>query len=434
MAFLRSGRSLLLLAYTFLALGLLWSNGLYHPVALLLVTAGFAALLGAWKAAFSDPDDDRPVGLAVACLVVLLLAQLPFANAIYLQSLLYDRAVLWFTLAAAVAVALAYGTRRARWSAWRPRVFAAAFCGGLAVQWLIPWVSPEPFIDVYVMLQESARALLAGQDPYTATFFDIYGGQGISKPITTYTYPPANILLLTPFFALLGDVRFGMLAANLITILLLWRFARCEDDAWAELLVLLFVFHPRAAFTIEQSWVDPLILGVLSLALLLREQRREGWSAAAYGVMLAMKQYLVFFLPLWWLLERRPTYLLLGVLAGLLTVAPFLVWHPGPAVHNGLLFHLSDAFRPDSLTLASFVYHATGMVAGRWLSGIAGIAFSAAALWTCRALPKPLGFVLASAVTFFALFFLGSQGFCNYYMLASGVILLAVAAPRHDRA
>ncbi len=429
-ALLRDCRSLLLVAYTLLGLGLLLSSGMYTPLALLLVTLAFLAALGAWRASSRDGSNVPPVGLAAASLVTMLLAQLPFANAFYLQSLLYDRGVLACIALATLLVLFGYATKRARWSSWRRRVFLIVLCMGIAIQWLLPWASPAPLVDVFVMLQGAAKGLLYGHDPYTLTFVDIYGGQGISKPITTYTYPPANILLLAPFFAVFGDVRFGMLAANLVTLLLLWRLTRRDDDAWGELLLLLFLFHPRAAFTVEQAWLDPLILGVLSLALLLREEGERAWSAAAYGVFLSMKQYLVFFLPLWWLLERRPKHLLIGLCTGALTMLPFLLWHPGPAVFNGLLFHMSDAFRPDSLTVASLVYAKTGIAAGRSVSLAVGLVFAAATVWTCRRMPMPFGFLLASSVTFFAVFLLGSQAFCNYYMLVSGLLLLAVAAPQ----
>jgi hypothetical protein len=305
-------------------------------------------------------------------------------------------------------------------------LFFLVLAAGLSLKFLVPFVSPAPHIDVFYMMQSSARSLLQGLDPYMQTFADIYRGRGLSS-ITTYTYLPGNLLMTAPFFWLIHDVRLGMLAAECVLLFAVWRLAR-PFRAWAELLVLLFLFHPRGFFVIEQSWIDPLLLGALGAAVLLWSSGRERTAAVVFGWMLSLKHYLLFF-PVHVLLLRPRLRLLPWAFLGLLLpVVPFAIWHWGPFLQNGVLFHLHEAFRPDNLSLGVPLRAYTGWRLGPAWSLLVGAMTSAATLKAFSALPRLQGFLLSAAITTFALFALGSQAFCNYYYLASGLIVLALAS------
>ena len=308
----------------------------------------------------------------------------------------------------------------------RTNLFFATLLCGIGMLLLMPVVSPKPHIDVHYMMQTVSERFLDGYNPYVTRFSDLYEGTGSSKPLTTFTYPPGNLLLLLPFFALFGDVRFGLVAALLLWLWTVWKFSR-DETSWAQVLLLLGVLHPRIQFVLEQGWIDPLILGALSLALLLHEADKAKCSAVLYGVFLGLKQYLVFFLPHYWLLERNPKKWLLAGLGGIALFLPFFLWNAEATLQNGILFHLEDTFRGDSLTLVSALHPFTHWEPSRGWSLLVGAVFCALTLWTCRRLSHMQGFLLASTVTTFAVFFLGSQAFGNYYFLVSGLQLLLLS-------
>ncbi len=64
-------------------------------------------------------------------------------------------------------------------------------------------------------------------------------------------------MVLTPFYALFGDVRFGVILALLVSAVLIGRMARDPQAAIFGALLLLF---PFLTFSVEQSWSEPLSL------------------------------------------------------------------------------------------------------------------------------------------------------------------------------
>src|SRR5947199_411805 len=77
-------------------------------------------------------------------------------------------------------------------------------------------------------------------------------------------YRPWTTVLLAPFRWLTTDVRAGLLLATLITS---WQVRRLAPAAPAAL-ALLVLIHPHWIFLIDQSWTEPLVLVLLTAALL----------------------------------------------------------------------------------------------------------------------------------------------------------------------
>ena len=423
--------SWLLLSYGLVGAALQQSGGLYDPLAFAFVAGGFVACMGAWAVMVRHPErmsDTPPTAFAAVILAASLLYIVLSApvRGIYVTSYAYH----WFSFLSLLSGVAAAGvmvmTKHRRRSSLRTGTWLFTFCCGALMLVLMPVVSPTPRIDVHYMMQTVSERFLDGENPYVTQFSDLYEGKGSSKPLTTFTYPPGNLVLTIPFFALFGDVRFGLLAALVLWLWTVWKFSK-DGTTWAQVLLLLGVLHPRIQFVLEQGWVDPLILGALSLALLLHEAGKERLSALTYGVFLGLKQYLVFFLPHFWLLERNPrSWLRLG-LGGIALFVPFFLWDFDATLQNGILFHLEDTFRGDSLTLVSALHPFTHWEPSRGWSLLVGAVFCALTLWTCKTLPRMQGFLLASTVTTFAVFFLGSQAFGNYYFLVSGLQLLLLS-------
>ena len=308
-------------------------------------------------------------------------------------------------------------------------VFFAAIVAGVGLRLAMLLVSPSPVVDVFVMFQESAQHLLAGLNPYMVPVSDVYHGtRDYGYRVFGYSYLPANLLLQTLAYGLAGDFRYGCIAAELVVSWTLYRVARPARGRLVPMLVvLLFLFHPRGLFVIEQGWTEPFIAGTFALFLWLRDRWPDSaWPGAAYGYMLSLKQYLVYFVLHLFMIERRPKALAAVAATGFLTIVPFLVWDPTSFYTGGVRFVLSTAFRPDGLTVVALLYQLFGFTAGKWLAALVGLGVG---VYTYRRFLNLglVGYLLAVTLTTFSIFLSGSQAFCNYYYLVSVLWLFALA-------
>ena len=317
--------------------------------------------------------------------------------------------------------------RRTSRPSTRRTVFVAAVVAGFGLRLGMLWASPAPVIDVFVEFQESAQHLLAGLNPYTVPVSDVYRGtRDYGYRLLGYAYLPANLYLQTVAYALAGDFRYACIAAEAIVAFALYRVAG-PGRRLAMLAVLLFLFHPRGLFVIEQGWTEPFIAGAFALFLWLRARRPESLgAAAAYGYMLSLKQYLVYFVLHLFMVERRAKALAVAAVTAVVTCVPFLIWDPSSFLTYAVKFQLETPFRPDGLTIVSLFYRLFGFTAGKWLAGLVGLAV---ALYTYRRfLPLGLlGYQFAVTLTTFSIFLFGSQAFCNYYYLVSVLCLFLFA-------
>jgi hypothetical protein len=435
-------------AFAFVAIAgaLVSGNGRYTHLAIALMIGAFAGLIllaretlraaGAGRVVSPAPGSgDAPDAsqrtwervLAVALLLCLALG-LATKPGEFLTGPYYRVVQAVVNLALGGAVWASFLSRQRSPAACRA-VFYAAVAAGFGLRFGMLLASPAPVIDVFVEFQESARHLLAGLNPYTVPVSDVYQGtRDYGYQLLGYAYLPANLLLQTAAYALAGDFRYGCIAAEAVAAFALYRVARPAPGRLVPMLVvLLFLFHPRGLFVIEQGWTEPFIAGTFALFLLLRDRRPESlWPAAAYGYMLSLKQYLVYFVIHLFMIERRGRAVAVAAATGFLTIVPFLVWDPASFYTYGVRFQLETTFRPDGLTIVALLYRLFGLTAGKWLAALVG--FGVAVCTYRRFLPLGLvGYLLAVTLTTFAIFLFGSQAFCNYYYLVSVLCLFVFA-------
>jgi hypothetical protein len=288
--------------------------------------------------------------------------------------------------------------------------------------------SPAPRIDVFTQFQESAAHLLQGINPFATPVSDPYlGKKSFGYTVTGFSYPPASLYPQTLAYWLFGDIRYAYVACEAGAIAVLYALAAPARRGAAGLLVLLFLFHPRGLFEIEQAWNEPLLVGAAGIFLWLAATRPDSrWLPVAFGVFLSLKQYLVFFALLF--LAPRARWRLLPVVAGVigLTWLPFLLWDARSAVDNGLLFQFRTPFRPDGLTFAALLHQWFGWTPTKWVAIAVGLVVAAvsAAKFRDGALSS---WLYASLLTTLAVFLAGSQAFCNYYYFIGSLILFLLA-------
>jgi hypothetical protein len=214
-----------------------------------------------------------------------------------------------------------------------------------------------------IVTGRAVEELLAGNDPYTVSYIgDLRGSYLIVDGLRTenpirdhYPYSPGTFLLQLPIMApamalgLSSDARWLYV---LVYAALGVGFARWSLRERGDLLVpLLLLANPLFLPFLWQGETDVLLLaGLVGLAwALARERPLPG--ALALGLALSTKLLLapLALVFLVWLaasarhgrLDRSTAVRAAGVLLlpSVVTMAPFLLWHPGAMLEDVLLFH-----------------------------------------------------------------------------------------------
>jgi hypothetical protein len=449
-------------AAVLIACALQISNGMFDPLALALVSAAgalaiWAAIRGralsapaaaALEAAAGDAKGSSAArfrlatqvllgaGAALGLCLNLFTSPGDFIGPGRLRGIAWLSALGLVLLAAYLCVHLRASFVRARFAALLV-VFAAL---GLAVA----ANAPAPSIDVWIFQQHGARALLRGENPYTATYPNIYNAVGSAQfysplwlhdgRVVLNPYPPLTLLLSVPAM-LAGDVRLLSVAALLAGALLLARLGG-RDRTTAELAALFVLFQPRTLFVVEEAWTEPLVFACFTFALLAVARLRGGQRGAVFcglaiGFFALTKQYTpVLLVPLALAVpprqRARVSLVALGLVAAVFV--PFAIWGPAALWRGVVLAQVMQPLRSDSLSLV-----ALGMRFLPLTPPVAAAGFLAAAAMLALSLRRAVSLpqaTLAGAAAFLVFVLLNKQAFCNYEWLAGA--LLAVAAALHD--
>ncbi len=292
--------------------------------------------------------------------------------------------------------------------------------------------SPTPFIDVWTVQQGGADALLHGHNPYVAVAVQDTGS-GKTDPVP-YVYPPLQILLTLPAYWLGHDVRYTMVFALLLTGVLLraivrrsgWRFPSIVEDGPA----LLIWTMPKLMFIIEQSWVDPVQVMLISAAAVTVLSKRPVLIAIAFGVVLTSKQTMFWTVGLAGVLLRFTwrQWLIVGAV-GAASVLPFAI-ADFPRLKFSLLDFVSSLpDRPDALTFNVWGVHHLGWLLPTKFGFVFAAVVAGVSAWR---LPRTLHHWALGSVATFAIFFAFNKwAFANYYFLLGALSALAAACATH---
>jgi hypothetical protein len=330
---------------------------------------------------------------------------------------------------------LGFSLFRKRWLPVYTILVALFIAGGMVVL----RISPAPSIDV-VEFHKSAFAFLSEwNSPYGTSIQNIYGhenfyGEGIVRNGLVqvgYPYPPPSLLLGFAAEKLLGDFRWLHLLANAAVAGLILHIFRSYQGA---LISLLFLFHPKTFFVLDQGWTEPLALFFFALTIASMATKewktRTPWYAAAF---LAAKQYCVLFLPV--LLARKnsaflKTLTFSALIVGGLVFLPFVFVNFQGFLNDVVLFQIRQPFRDDSLSLLAAYKKITGAPPSGLITGTA----LAAALWMAVKKARNSLTYLCGAFAFvmFVFFLFAKQAFCNYYYFVNGLIAVCLAQAAAD--
>ncbi len=419
-----------LVAYALVAFALAISDGHDNHLAEVLTTGSIVAV-GAGLLAARRVQRPSGVALVVAWCVALgsTLSVLVLSPGRFVEASASQTAYIVLS-SSAIALVASYAIDLRRRTSLAPVIavgrrlmmFAVAFALGV---WMLG-ASPAPLIDVWSMHQQGARALLHGHSVYAPGMIDVEDTHSFSRRIDLYVYPPLGAILSVAAYAVMHDTRWTQLVALLVGAAFLWLLARrvSRSPTLPDLLVACLLFHPRGLFVLEQAWGEPLALPFLGGFALAAEARRFRLAAVLLGLLCALKQHFVMYLPA---LALVPGIGVSGVLIAaamiVATCVPFVVATPTAFWNAVVVHHLKNPFRGDSLSLTAMLAD-LGVVLPSWV----GLVASLASLALLRVPRKPGPLLMASSLTFMLFYVLGRQAFCNYYYLVGASWLFAGAS------
>jgi hypothetical protein len=334
--------------------------------------------------------------------------------------------------AALLAIAALAGCPR---RIWLPALAIIHFALGMYTIHL----SPEPHIDVFYAHREAGDALLAGRNPYAASWPDIYGNDrnipgsvAQGRVVSGLSYPPVSFLCA---FAghLLGDFRYAALVAMSAAALLIGFSSAARE---AGLIAALFLFTPRTFFVLEQGWTEPFVLVMLAAAGFCFSRGKRTTGAVFLGLFLASKQHLFPLAALCWMLPRldrgapfrwKDYGKLLGTaaLAGGLVTLPFLLWNPPVFLRAMTATAVRHTFRSDSLSYMAWLFQRGITIKLTACGYLAGLAAMLAGMW--KAPRTRAGFAATAGLAYLMFFLLSDYAFCNYYYMTVGMFAMAAA-------
>ena len=431
-------------------------DGEYTPAAITLITVAlfFSVLAVAYSSQTNDilgAKNNLPVVVLCAAIgIESLLLFFTWPAGVDQQNVTSANHVLYLVRLAVAAIVVIFGISRIDFLRcwWFPLLLVAHLTLGI---WMIR-SSPNPHIDVWVFEQQGPDALLHGRNTYVAEqakFPDIYHstrpgaqevyGPGMSKDDLLqfgFPYPAVSLSLSTVGYKLTGDSRYAQVFALALAGLFI---GYSRPGLLAKLAAVLLLFTPRVFFILGRAWTEPLVVMLLA-ATIFSACRKSTWLPIALGLFLASKQYLIFAVPLTFLLLPEPfdfrsrqswmRWLRLLLIAGAVAAAvtlPLALWDFRAFWFSLFTVQQKAPFRWDALSYLVFIgFRNSAWIPGVWVALLAASLAILLSIW--KAPRNPFGFALAVGLTYLAFFAFNKQAFCNYYFFTIATFCCAIAA------
>ena len=316
----------------------------------------------------------------------------------------------------------------------RTRVFFIVAASVMLAHWLVLRASPLPAIDVFINSSIAADTLLSCANPYSAQYPDLYHG--------AYGYYPAAFgywpfyLLSTLIPRILGDIRLLTIFCIGTTVICTYRIALKNGSITnARSVLILFLSLPSSIFITEQGWIDPLLLGLLSILALCLYSGKWFFSSVVLGLIISTKQYgFIMLLPTYivWYKSIGLKKSLLFSFVSLLTVSaiilPFVIVNPSAFYESTIQIFLRVSARNDSSSIPAFLHHSYQCsMPSLMLPLIYILILLVMGAWQFRS-PNTLSAWLATiGLTYAWIFAFGKQAFANYHHFSISILLLSFA-------
>ena len=303
--------------------------------------------------------------------------------------------------------------------------FAIGFviAAALVARYLIVASDVEPGFDVHVIQISAGQALLDGQNPY-AVPTAYYAG---------YPYWPLSAVMAAAGL-LVGDARWGLVVADLVTVLAFVAVARNvgAPGRLGALAAALLLWNSSGLYMTWQSLPEPMVIAFAALAVAgLTRAGSRGWlGGIALGLAVGTKQLGLGLIPLLPLSRDRArwvAFITAGVTAAVILV-PFFLLDPTRFLQGTVSSHMVEPARdyavnlldplPGVLPRLNVPLVVTGILA-------LGIGFLVRLRW-----PDSIdGWLAGSAALLTVAFCFIGISFVNYYQIPLALLLLLVIIP-----
>lgn len=313
-------------------------------------------------------------------------------------------------------------------------------------QFLVPMLSPSPFIDVFVSNTAAVDFFLNSKNPYSQTYIDIYAGELPYSP--GFLYFPGLLFLLAPFRALFGDIRYSFIFAQILNVILIYRITKRREAPGTNsflpwLLPVLWLSFPVTYHVLEQSWTDTLLIAFTFLIVDSIDLRRWAWVGVLAGLVFTTKQY-GFIISLFAVLRVaqmggwKQALRCMGLAAGAFSIVlvPFLLANFKGLYAMTIHAQTGQGIRTDSLGMTALF----ALKWGYYLPGFAQVLITlfgiVGGVWMIRVDPLKRTDRVAVALFFSygCSFLFGKWAFCNYHYLLASFLILYLATEREARA
>ncbi len=289
--------------------------------------------------------------------------------------------------------------------------------------------SPRPACDCFTTVQEAARFFLAGKNPYSSTYSQVYPGVKADY----FPHMPMSFISVSPFVFLLGDPRFSLVFSSIATAFILRRLLTHGkgDGGESVLVIAAFLFFPRSFYMLEHMYQEINMFMFFMLFLLLLKKGKEGWAVLSLALFFSFKQQLFIFLPLFFLNKKTRTLIMRNFWWFVLPFAvlvPYFVADP-PAFARNVLFFLDINSFTKALPLERSLSFPTFLTQKGGISVHAARYLSAAGFAVCYLLIlfRRANLYFSLALVLLAVHFMFPYSFFNHYYLVALLSLFCFA-------
>lgn len=308
---------------------------------------------------------------------------------------------------------------------------------------MIVKASPDPAIDIFVLLKEAPVKLLQGINPYNSTYTQVYSGTVTDN----YTYWPYSIYLEMPFVLIFKDPRVILIIADILAGAGLFYMG--GKTSTAKLFSLIYLFRPNSLYMIEQSFLTPIYTLLTYLFFYSILKFKPVITGISLAILSGIQPLYLMLIPLTvnlWLKKLRIISVFLLVF--LLGVLPFYFWDKTSFIDKNILFYFKSTSElktipiHSSLNLNTAFFIITGKDLPFFLT-FSMLAFIAGFLYFSRVFSEAKSFIskvskqlLLTVIFFYLFYFLFRQSFIYYYYFAGNMLILwlTLAAREHKNA
>jgi hypothetical protein len=288
------------------------------------------------------------------------------------------------------------------------------------------------------VIEEGARTLVEGGDPYATTFDEPGIGYWSERIRDHYPYLPAMLVLGLPRVvfddAPAADARIVFLVATLAALAVAFALWRAPDDRKLLVFQWLLVL-PTGTLTMIGGGHDLPVLALMFLSLVLLQRRNLLVAAALLGLAAAMRHNAWILLPFVVMaagpVRDRVRVGAVSLLTALAVTGPFALWHPDEFIEDVVRWPLNMgevATNADAPTVGRFIVDQ--FPTGRLVIVVAllGTVLVAAALVTVRRPPRTASdAALYAGVALLALMVLAPSGRVGYLLYPINLVVWAIA-------